>query len=186
MGDFNFIENASDRALQHEDDKTVTENFSKIRKKLALYDGWREHYPLDMQFTFFQETPGSALHIDQIYIHEKLFKFAYNFRILSSITLSDHDIVFAEILKKKLPFIGKGMRRISTATIERELFRKRAKTMLMTYQKEIENKHKNNEPGIQKDWMELKERIKEIAVSDSKTRTHQLRHKKEMDQYFLE
>jgi len=186
MGDFNFVESAIDRAPQHEDDKNVTENFTKIRKKLELYDGWREHSPLEKQYTFFQETPGSASRIDRIYIHEKLFTYAYNFGVLSSLALSDHDIVFAEILKKKLPFIGKGMGRINIATIERESFRKRAKTTLMTYQEELERKHKNNTPGIQKDWMELKERLKEIAISDSKERSQNLKREKETAQHFLE
>lgn len=101
-------------------------------------------------------------------------------------TLSDHDIVFAEILKKKLPFISKGMGRINIATIERESFRKRAKTILMTYQKEMERKHKDNTSGIQKDWMELKERLKEIAISDSKMRSQNLKKEKEMAQHYLE
>jgi exonuclease III len=186
MGDFNFVENAIDRAPQHEDNKKVTESFTKIRKKLALYDGWREHSPLEKQYTFFQETPGSASRIDRIYIHEKLFTFAYNFGILSSLTLSDHDIVFVELLKKKLPFIGKGMSRINVATIERESFRKRAKTTMMTYQKEMERKNKNNITGIQKDWMELKERLKEIAISDSKTRSQNLKREKEQAEHYLE
>ena len=185
MGDFNFVENASDRAPQHEDDKKVIENFTKIRKKFSLIDAWREHWPEELQYTFFQLNPGSASRIDRIYVNDKLFQYTYNLGILSSLTLSDHDIVYAEILKKKLPFLGKGMGRINTETIQRESFRKRAKQVLMEYQRELERKQRENKPGIQNDWMGLKERMKEIAISDCKKRKDDLNNKKEIAEYKL-
>lgn len=70
IGDFNFVKSAIDYAPQHEDNKKVTENFTKIRKKLNLYNGWREHNPLEKQYTFFQETPGTSC-IDHIYVHPR-------------------------------------------------------------------------------------------------------------------
>ncbi|KIJ93783.1 hypothetical protein K443DRAFT_125470 [Laccaria amethystina LaAM-08-1] len=58
LGDFNFVEEPMDRIPAHEDDKKVVESFKLTKKKLKLYDGWREHNPTAKKFSFHQNTPG--------------------------------------------------------------------------------------------------------------------------------
>ena len=174
MGDFNFIEDAIDRQPQYTDDKRIIEEFNKIKKNHKLVDGWRLMNPDTHGYTFTQDGTNSMSRIDRIYIHKDLFIQSYNWDIVTSGLLSGHDIVTVSIIKKNLPFIGKGIWCLSDDTTEYKPFRDKARKALMQMQERIEE----NSNKVQTDWRDTKAELKKIAIEEMKKRTNQLHNKK--------
>ncbi|KAF8867742.1 Endonuclease/exonuclease/phosphatase, partial [Gymnopilus junonius] len=129
LGDFNFVEYEIDRYPMHEDDMRIVNKFNRIKDKYHLLDGWRIYNPIERAYTLFTKgnKKGAMSRIDRIYMHQDLATFAYNWTFLTSMKMSDHDIVMVEILKKKLPYIGDGLQRIDTDTLESPTFQKVAR-----------------------------------------------------------
>ena len=118
MGDFNSVENELDRFPHRKDEEKVLESWAKIKKKYKLVDGWRISNELEKGYTFIQPVINSMSRIDRIYLNDEIYLYGYNWLHIDSAQLSDHDLVAVDILKKKLPYIRKGIWRMNLADIE--------------------------------------------------------------------
>ncbi|KAH9910430.1 uncharacterized protein B0H18DRAFT_895662, partial [Fomitopsis serialis] len=107
MGDFNFVEGSLDRTPQHSDDNRLNTLINIIKKKYDLTDGWRTCNPTDLGFTY-THSNNSMSRIDRIYVTEDTFEYTYNWEITNNIAISDHQMASMTILRKQLPYIGKG------------------------------------------------------------------------------
>ncbi|EIW86190.1 DNase I-like protein, partial [Coniophora puteana RWD-64-598 SS2] len=110
LGDFNLVEDAPDRLPPHNDRIGSVIALRELRAALNLKDGWRETYPDQNAYTFFQthRQGGRKSRIDRIYIHSSLLPFARDWDINSSGVHTDHKLVTARISAKDLPYIGRG------------------------------------------------------------------------------
>jgi len=113
MGDFNFVEGALDRHPARDDDNRLTQEMQKLKRKYKLVDGWRIHNPFKKEYTFTQGKTNSMSRIDRIYINRETYPYAINWEVQTSAQLSDHSFAYVEILREKLPYIGKGLWRLS-------------------------------------------------------------------------
>jgi hypothetical protein len=184
MGDFNSVENPIDRYPHRADEKKVTDEWDKIRLKYKVTDGWREHNPITKDYTYIQKTTESMSRIDRIYMNEEIFPYGYNWAHVSSAKISDHEMVVADILKSKLPYIGEGMWRMYQDDIDNETMILRINKILKETQKnmrEIKNKQsegEETEKSIQRIWMETKIEIKRTAIRTRKERKKQVEREK--------
>lgn len=174
MGDFNSVEHELDRFPHRKDKESVTEKWLKIKKKYKLIDGWRIHNQLEKGYTFTQQSTLSMSRIDRIYLDENIFPYGYNWSLTTSAHLSDHDIATVEILKQKLPYIGKGIWRMTQDDVDDESVKKETKELLTRVQKEMKEIRDSKKEGIQELWMETKDNIKEIAERAKKKRRKEI------------
>jgi hypothetical protein len=146
--------------------------------KTAIIDGWRAHNPIDKRYTYTQKATGSMSRIDRIYMNIEICLYGYNWNQIET-GLSDHEMVTVDILKAKLPFIGKGVWRMYQDDIENKITLKRVKKVLKETQEKItECKKGETSQTIQRIWKESKEEIKKIASEERKTRQKQMSKKK--------
>jgi ribonuclease HI/exonuclease III len=180
MGDFNCVEDSIDRYPMREDDERLSIKIDELKKKYKWVDGWRIHNPTEKKYTFHQESTKSKSRIDRIYTTKELYKYAYNWEIETTGNISDHDMVYVEILKKQLPYVGEGLWRINEETTKYEPFRKKARIMLMKAQNEMQKckQQQNQKTNPQKIWKNLKTELKTLAITESKKRKAQLNQKK--------
>ena len=182
MGDFNSVEHELDRFPHRKDDNKVVESWKKIKKKYKLIDGWRASNQLSKGYTFTQPVTNSMSRIDRIYLNEKVYPYGYNWTHINSATLSDHDMVAVDILKKKLPYIGNGIWRMYKSDLEDANVVKSTDELLKRAEKEMESMVKKNENGIQELWAKTKEEVKRIIEAAKKSKTKQLeKEKKELN-----
>ena len=174
MGDFNSVENALDRYPHREDEEAVKEAWKKIRNRFKMMDGWRVHNPVKKEYTYIQKGTKSMSRIDRIYMNSEIYLFGYNWTHVETV-ISDHDMVIADILKVKLPFIGKGVWRMYQDDIENKITIKRITELLKETEEKIsEIKEKKIDKSIQKLWAEVKDKIKIIAIEERKAETRQM------------
>jgi len=102
------VEHQLDRFPHHKDDNNVVNEWTKIRTKYNLIDGWREQNETEKEFTFTQPGTMSMSRIDRIYLNRDIYPYAYKWSINTSAKISGHNIASVEILKKQLPYIGQG------------------------------------------------------------------------------
>ena len=182
LGDFNFVEERQDRLPEHDDPQAVRTAFRTLTKRLNLLDGWRMSNMEEREYTFSQTT-GSLSRIDRIYIKDCNFKRSFNWEMINSQTISDHNIATVELIKAQLPFVGKGLERMSTTLIENPTFKKKARKILIKTEIEIDKLALEQQDGIQELWAETKERLLELASSEAKNRRAQLNNEKQMLKY---
>ena len=188
LGDFNFVEDAIDRLPHREDDKRILDAFNHLKTKMKWIDGWRTMRPPEKEYTFLQEGTSSMSRIDRIYMQEEAYEYAYHWGIQTSAKISDHDIATVEILKKNLPFIGKGIWRMNTETVEYQPFRSRVRKILKKAEEEMEEyleypnlrtPEERKKKNPQKIWMEAKANIKKVARDEAKERREMLANKRQ-------
>jgi exonuclease III len=181
MGDFNFVEDDIDRFPIRKDDNRLTEKFDSLKVKYKWVDGWRIHNPTNRNYTFFQEGTGSRSRIDRIYTTKDLYVYAYNWDIMASGRISDHDLVYVEILKKGLPFIGEGPWRMRLDLIEYQPFRTKIKKLLNETSGKLDEYKGSLEAGEpveelrKKDtpqtiWLNFKSKLGVVAQNEQKSR----------------
>jgi endonuclease/exonuclease/phosphatase family metal-dependent hydrolase len=181
MGDFNCVEHELDRFPHRGDDKRVTQSWIEIKKKYKLVDGWRIHNELNKGYTYIQSENNSMSRIDRIYMNNEIYPYGYNWEHVSSAQLSDHDLAIADILKEKLPYIGKGLWRMNIDDIEDAITRKTTSLLLERAESEMKILVKENKGGIQELWMETKEEIRELVNNARIERKHDLaKNKKQL------
>lgn len=190
MGDWNCVESDIDRYPCKRDDNRITNLITRMKTTLKVVDGWRINNPNEKSYSFFQEATGSSSRIDRIYMRETLSKQAYNWTISTSATLSDHEIVSVEIMKKHQPFVGKGLWRMREDIIQYKPFvvetakiLKDTQDLLTGYEAECQGKNettiiemrKHNNPQII--WEETKIKLRKAAQQCNKERNKQLNSK---------
>ena len=179
MGDFNSVESPMDRYPQREEEKDVLKEWEKIRKKYKLIDGWREHNQTTREYTYSQKAMGSMSRIDRIYLNNEIYPYGYNWQQTTSAKISDHELVLVDILKKELPYIGKGMWRMYQDNIDNLRTKKKIETLLKTTKERMEKiKQAEGNESIQRTWKETKENIKEITIKERRQRKKELKKEK--------
>ena len=178
MGDFNSVENALDRYPHREDDEKVKKAWKGIRDKFKLIDGWRLHNPLKKEYTYVQKATKSMSRIDRIYMNSNIYVYGYNWDHIET-SVSDHNMVMTDILKAKLPFIGKGVWRMYQDDVDSKITMKRITKLLKEANEKIKG-IKENKTGesIQKLWAKVKIEIKNITVEERKARMKQMNKEK--------
>ena len=179
MGDFNSVEHELDRFPHRKDEDKVTNSWKKIKRKFRLIDGWRTHNELNKGYTFIQPVTNSMSRIDRIYLNEEIYPYGYNWSHIDSAKLSDHDLVAVDILKKKLPYIGKGIWRMNESDIQDERVKRLTNDILSRTEKEMKLTREDKEGNAQELWAETKEHIKDIVEEARKIKSKQLNREKE-------
>ena len=178
MGDFNSVENALDRYPHREDDENVKQSWKAVRNKFKLVDGWRVHNPIRKDYTFNQKSSGSMSRIDRIYLDESIYVYGYNWDHVET-AMSDHNMVTVDLLKAKLPFIGKGVWRMYQDDIDNKVTVKRITKLMETTSERFKIAKENpTMKSIQRIWSETKGEIKIIATEERKKRMRQLNREK--------
>src|SRR5882724_5669525 len=108
MGYFNCVENDVDRSPPHKDNENVVASLRKITTRNKVIDVWRMQNPTNKNLSFFQTSSKAMACIDRGYVHKYLLNYVYNNEVGMGQEMSDHDLVFIEIMAKKLPYCRKG------------------------------------------------------------------------------
>lgn len=108
-GDFNFVEDAMDRLLDHEDNKAIVEAFQAFHKMLKLQDRWHATNPNTKEYTYTQMAGNfSRSWIDRIYVSNTVVKNCDQWDISNPGMETDHHTVSVKMSSPKAPYVGKG------------------------------------------------------------------------------
>lgn len=194
LGDFNFVERNEDRLPARNDPYAIREQFTKLKTKVRVKDGWEQYNPDKADYTYHQEATGSKARIDRIYMPEALCERTSKWEILSSAGLSDHDIVTTSLEQKNCPEVGPGAFRIRLELLTNgEFIKETAKILKNTKTRMEQYKERMNEAATEEEiqetrkvltpqsiWRETKAKItnkaKEIQKSNSRRKTEKLRN----------
>ena len=140
VGDWNFVEDKIDRSPQHDDDKGVMKEMSKLKTSLDLIDGWRATNPDEQRFTW-EGTCGNERkkifsRLDRIYTSRKIWDITNKYKIINC-DLSDHNRVTATIREASSPESGKGEPKINMKIMNNPLFRKETERLLKKLENQI-------------------------------------------------
>ncbi|KAG1772989.1 hypothetical protein EV702DRAFT_1201280 [Suillus placidus] len=110
LGDFNLVEDALDRLPPKQDSQGTTLKLNELKTHLKLRDRWQSEHPDLLQFTFAQSAHQGSRQsrIDRIYIKDELLPFSREWTISAPGIHTDHQLISARILSKKMPFVGMG------------------------------------------------------------------------------
>lgn len=179
LGDWNMVEDAMDRAPQHEDDENAVTEFKELKHKLKLIDGWRLQNPEKMDYTYEHATYKSQARIDRIYTTKTTYKHSTEWRITSSYNITDHEMATIELVQSKAPYTGEGMKRFAIDLLEYPAFEKECAKMMLKAQKVIIEAEEPQEvwEQLQKDIMTLATKHKKQRRNEQMKRTLELRRK---------
>ncbi|KAF9030588.1 DNase I-like protein, partial [Hymenopellis radicata] len=109
-GDCNMVEKPIDRLPPRDDALKVTNAFDKLKIYLQLYDGWRETYPDQINYTYDgKPKPNSQSRIDRIYVTAEILENSRDWKIADpGLVDTDHMLVLAQISCEEAPEVGKG------------------------------------------------------------------------------
>ena len=178
LGDFNSVEHELDRLPHRKDERRVVDSWSKIKKGYNLIDGWRLHNELTKGYTFIQPGTNSMSRIDRIYLNDNIYPYGYNWSHIDSAKLSDHELVAVDILRQKLPYIGKGLWRMNQDDIDDITIRKSTDKLLKKTEAEMKKIVQGQDGNIQELWMMTKKEIKTLVEDARKVKRNQLTKEK--------
>ena len=140
VGDWNFVEDKIDRSPQHDDDRRVTHEMTKLKATLDLIDGWRRANPSTRSFTW-EGSHGTERkkifsRIDRIYTSLKTWELTNEYKIISC-DISDHDGVSVNIRNASEPDIGKGEPKLNLNILNHLLFRKVADKQIRKLERQM-------------------------------------------------
>ncbi|KAH8085437.1 Endonuclease/exonuclease/phosphatase, partial [Cristinia sonorae] len=104
LGDFNMVEDASDRMPAHADHPAATLAFEDLKGKLEIYDSWRTTYPdKSPTFTFHQPNYQVKSRLDRIYMKKELIITAREWQTKASGLETDHALVTVKVTTPAAP-----------------------------------------------------------------------------------
>lgn len=106
LGDFNMVEDASDRLPAHVDQPTSVQALAALRQGLGMTDGWRLQHPDDTEYTYVQTATGSQSRIDRIYVTDELDPSMDAWENVPAPINADHRIVSVRVEDLRAPYIG--------------------------------------------------------------------------------
>lgn len=171
IGDFNFVMDAIDRLPHRRDDNKVVEAWKAIEQEYKLNDGWRSTHEEEKCYSFNQKNSFSR--IDRIYVNEELYRYTYDWRIQTGAGISDHQLTTVNIMKKGLPYIGRGIWKLDIDTIEWIPFSNRIRKALLNIEENM-SKAETNVESVTKQWLEGKKEIKQIGIKEATNRKRQM------------
>ncbi|KAJ3804638.1 Endonuclease/exonuclease/phosphatase, partial [Lentinula lateritia] len=182
MGDFNMINGSIDRLPQRKDDDRVVTPVEAIITKFHLKDGWRRYNEDNLDFTFTSMSNKSRARIDRIYIPKNDEKLYSEWRIETTLGISDHKLITVFKSKENTPYIGKGLWRMNHDLVEYEPFRSEVGPILMKLGKDLDRLGEGNTKTIspQTLWGKTKEKIVAIAKEKEKERKAQINRKRKV------
>jgi len=87
LGDWNFVEDKIDRSPQHNDDRGVTTEMTKMKAEFDLLDGWRLSNPDEVKFSWEGSTGNQRRkifsRIDRIYTSRDTWDSTNEYKIIS-------------------------------------------------------------------------------------------------------
>ena len=185
IGDFNFVENPLDRFPVRKEENRLMKVFREVRTNWQLEDGWRKANPKTIEFTF-DNKMGSYSRIDRIYIRSNHFERTNNWKIGSTLGLSDHNLVTFEWYSKEEPDTGPGYPRVHPSDLLWPKVPEKLIQILVKTNKEIMEAQKGNEPfdrhnspkrnSIQLLWKAFKDDIRNLLLN-----TRKLNREKKME-----
>ena len=175
-----------DRSPQHDDDKGMTREMSKLKASLDLIDRWRAMNPDEQKFTW-EGTSGNGgrkrifSRLDRIYTSRKTWEITNEYKIINC-NISDHDRVTTMIREALSPQTGKEEPNLNMNIMKNPLFREETYRLTVKLENQIRKYHKlaaqKDKPdkltkltklrsycNPQKSWMEYKDRI--LAASET-------------------
>ena len=204
VGDWNFMEDKIDRSPQHNDDKGVAREMSRLKMSFDLIDGWRVANPDERRFSWEgmsgNERKKIFSRIDRIYTSRKMWDITNKYKIINC-DISDHDGVATTIREASTPEMGKGEAKLNMSIINHPMFRKEADQLINKLEKQIKEYHRlvglKDKPekmnklyklrthyNPQKSWHQYKEGLLMASERATKSRRKELtkfRNKAEKD-----
>lgn len=108
LGDFNLVEESIDRLPAHTDNERATSSLADFKSFFHLLDGWRQHNPTDLAYTYLQKATGVQSRIDRMYGTDAILKNSREWTIQNTTLLTDHKLISMQFFDPGAPFIGKG------------------------------------------------------------------------------
>jgi ribonuclease HI/exonuclease III len=108
LGDFNMVEDPTDRSTGTTDPAETVNTLSNLKSKLSLIDGWRQTFPHEKSYTLQHRSNNHRSRIDRIYTTTTILDMAEDWQILYPPIQSDHKAVTVKIAHIDAPHLGKG------------------------------------------------------------------------------
>jgi ribonuclease HI len=108
LGDFNMVEDPTDRSTGSTDPTEVVNALANLKSKLALVDGWRQTFPHEKSFTLQHRSNNHRSRIDRIYTTTTVLEMAEDWENVYPPIPSDHKMVTVKIAHTEAPHLGRG------------------------------------------------------------------------------
>lgn len=108
LGDMNVVEEAIDRMPAHPDYGPAVEALRDMKSLFRVTDGWRRHFPNDVEYSFYMTNRPIQSRIDRIYLKKELIQYSWEWKIKCTGINTDHLMVSAKILSPRQPPIEEG------------------------------------------------------------------------------
>ncbi|KAI0720820.1 Endonuclease/exonuclease/phosphatase, partial [Cerioporus squamosus] len=118
LGDFNIVEDSSDRAPARPDNEGAVLALQAFLVKLSLVDGWRARNGASRMFSFLQLSSGSQSRIDRIYVSRSILRMSHLWAICSSGVPTDHCLVSVAVADSNAPTKGPGRWRLPDSLLK--------------------------------------------------------------------
>ncbi len=122
LGDFNMVEDATDRAPARADPETAVQALRTLLIKLKLVDGWRARNGVTRMFSYLQLATGSQSRIDRVYVTEEILRMTHSWDILPPGIPTDHCMVSVAIADYNEPDKGPGRWRLPSFLLSDKCF----------------------------------------------------------------
>jgi ribonuclease HI/endonuclease/exonuclease/phosphatase family metal-dependent hydrolase len=185
LGDFNMVEDASDRAPKSLPPKRALNAIFGMKTAYNLVNGWRLAYQNKRSFTFQDRSheQRTMARLDRIYIKSAQAKDYYGWKIGAPAVKTDHNMVLVHYAPASLPELGKGRWTWpSTFARDKELLEMVERTARILRNEMSEAAQEPWEDDIETDkvltlWQWFKDTIREGAQQILKRRVGKIRAK---------
>ena len=165
VGDFNCVENASDK---HGGVFSQAKDLIDFRTQFKLIDIWRKLHGRQTECTWFNSDKSIGTRLDKFLIDPDLSANATTCEIIPFV-LSDHDSVYLSLDLHDVYTRGPGIWRLNLDLLKDELFCSQISELICTHVDFTEAF-----PSIQEWWDFLKQSIKETALIFGREKSHRL------------
>jgi exonuclease III len=175
LGDWNFVEDALDRLPVNRDDANVINEFQFFFNTSHLVDGWREHNPDSLHYTFLRSDGRARARIDRVYVKRDFLPYCTQWDFGGPTHLSDHCLASVSILEKTMVKQGPGVWRLNSQFLSEQDFRRKIDKLINRAEQEA----KRSPDDIEKLWVSFKEDVKTVSGKYGKKRAALFKAKEE-------
>jgi ribonuclease HI/endonuclease/exonuclease/phosphatase family metal-dependent hydrolase len=185
LGDFNMVEDASDRAPKAAPPKRALNALYGMKTAYNVLDGWRFAYQNKRVFTFQDRSHAqkTMARLDRIYVRTTQAKDYFGWKIGIPTVKTDHNMVLVRYAPATSPEIGKGRWTWPAAFIgDREVLEMVERTARILRNEMRNDNQRAQEPDEEPDrvltlWQWFKDTIREGAQTILKRRVGKIRAK---------
>lgn len=167
LGDFNLVEDSADRLPPHSNPLNPVDSLIHLKTSQHLTDGCRREHPREIDFFYRSESSSTQSRINHIYIHEKLIKHTYDWKIERTGLNTDHLLVHMSLINPWLLHQGTGRYVMPAFLLDHEKLMGKLSKIGRAHHNLIQqigmNRMKDNNPQILHQRLK-KEMIKEIRT----------------------